>query len=112
MQQAVLFFRQQQQFVVQRDLVVHRVQIQVAQAPGLGGKPRHAPVYRLHAGYQLRQGKRLCQKIICAGIQAVDQAFNAVTGGENNDRNILAGSAPFDQFFQAIAVGQGEIQQH
>ena len=65
-----------------------------------------------HVGQQLLVVPRLLNEVGRAGLHRIHRILHRAVGGDHDDRQLRVALANLAQNFDAIALGQGKIQQH
>ena len=86
------------------------VQGEVADAQQAALALEAPPQQRAQSGQQLRQGERLDQVVVGAGIEPLDPVVDGVARGEHQDRRVVTGAAHAAAHGEPVDVGQPEVE--
>ena len=64
-----------------------------------------------HASEELEEGKRLGQVVVGAGVEALDDVGESVTGGEHEDGSLFAAEPEAFGDFEAVGAGEHDVEE-
>ncbi|KGQ02314.1 hypothetical protein BBAD15_g12476 [Beauveria bassiana D1-5] len=108
-QGGVLARGQEQQGAVEREGAAFAVVGQRAALQARVLAAAAAAHQRSQARFQLFEGERLGQEIVCAQVQAAHAVLQGALGGQQQHRGAVVAVAHFAQHHQAMLVGQAQV---